>query len=63
MVRFYGLCDGKIMVRKTKLGARYLIVSYPCCIRCSYNILPSHAETSKKVKFFEKKSLNYKESI
>ena len=29
----------------------------------SYNMLPSHAETSEKVKFFEKKSLNYKESI
>ena len=49
MVRFYGLCDGKIMVRKTiffgfcvemssffrkNFGARYLIVKYQRLITC-----------------------------
>ena len=49
MVRFYGLCDGKIMVRKTyfflvlewkclvfrkKFGAFYLICKYQSLITC-----------------------------
>ena len=49
MVRFYGLCDGKIMVRKTNFfsfcvemsnffckffGGRYLIIKYHWLITC-----------------------------
>ena len=49
MLSFYGLCDGKIMVRKTiflgfcveitsffrkNIGARYLTLKYHCLITC-----------------------------